>query len=330
MIRIDQRRPDLQDEGGEVRGRRRRHRGAQRAGQPVLVGTIVGRDVRAPLAAARAPGRARTRCSTPSSTSARRRSSRARASRARSRSRPTWPAAASTSSSARACTKLGGLYVLGTERHESRRIDNQLRGRSGRQGDPGETRFYLSAAGRGDAPVRRRPHLHDPRQARARGGRADRAQACSRKRIEGAQKKVEELHFEIRKNVLKYDDVLNKQRKEVYDAPSRDPRGRRPARERVEWIEDVIEAGVDSHTEGEYAEEWEWEGMWVGPCIRSTRSASRSPRSTARRSTATSCSTAYSTTRCAYYEEREQRWGEELRPEHRALDHPAGDRRALA
>jgi preprotein translocase subunit SecA len=66
------------------------------------------------------------------------------ASRARSRSRRTWPAAASTSSSAMGVLELGGLYVLGTERHEARRIDNQLRGRSGRQGDPGETRFYLS------------------------------------------------------------------------------------------------------------------------------------------------------------------------------------------
>ena len=107
--------------------------------------------------------------------------------------------------------ELGGLYVLGTERHESRRIDNQLRGRSGRQGDPGETRFYLSGeddlirlfAGDRIKGVMDRFKIPDDQPMEAK---------ILSRQIEGAQKKVEEQNFVIRKNVLKYDDVLNKQR----------------------------------------------------------------------------------------------------------------------
>ena len=112
--------------------------------------------------------------------------------------------------------ELGGLYVLGTERHESRRIDNQLRGRSGRQGDPGETRFYLSAEDEvvrlfaGDRIYKILDKLGPPE------GEPIEHSLLSRQ-IEGAQKRVEEHNFEIRKNVLKYDDVLNKQREVVYE-----------------------------------------------------------------------------------------------------------------
>ena len=110
---------------------------------------------------------------------------------------------------------LGGLYVLGTERHESRRIDNQLRGRSGRQGDPGESRFYIS--------------LEDDLMRRFQGERIQSImdklnlpdeerieQNMVTKSIERAQAQVESLNFEIRKNVLKFDQVLNQQREVIY------------------------------------------------------------------------------------------------------------------
>ena len=115
--------------------------------------------------------------------------------------------------------KAGGLCVIGTERHESRRIDNQLRGRSGRQGDPGETQFYLS--------------LEDDLMRLFGGDRMDRIQAMMQryemprdmpiqakmvtKAVEGAQRKVEEINFAMRKNVLEYDDVMNKQRQVIYE-----------------------------------------------------------------------------------------------------------------
>src|SRR5215207_9133833 len=119
----------------------------------------------------------------------------------------------------------GGLYVLGTERHEARRIDNQLRGRSGRQGDPGETRFYLSAqddlvrlfAGDRIHGIMERFKLPDDQPMEA---------GILSRQIEGAQKKVEEQNFVSRKNVLKYDDVMNVQRMVIY-APRR-ARGRGP------------------------------------------------------------------------------------------------------
>ncbi|HKS79749.1 MAG TPA: preprotein translocase subunit SecA, partial [Gaiellaceae bacterium] len=112
--------------------------------------------------------------------------------------------------------ELGGLYVLGTERHESRRIDNQLRGRSGRQGDPGETRFYLSGeddlvrlfAGDRIKGVMERFKIPEDQPMEAK---------ILSRQIEGAQKKVEEQNFVMRKNVLKYDDVLNRHRGRIYE-----------------------------------------------------------------------------------------------------------------
>jgi preprotein translocase subunit SecA len=115
---------------------------------------------------------------------------------------------------------LGGLYVLGTERHESRRIDNQLRGRSGRQGDPGETRFYLSAEDElirlfaGDRMYRILSRL-GPSE-----GEPIEAKMLSNV-VERSQKKVEELNFMRRKNVLKYDEVMNEQRRVIYDQRGR-------------------------------------------------------------------------------------------------------------
>ena len=124
---------------------------------------------------------------------------------------------------------LGGLYVLGTERHESRRIDNQLRGRSGRQGDPGESRFYLSL---GDDLMR----LFNAAMVESfltRFNIPDDVPIESRmvtNAIRSAQTQVEAQNFEIRKNVLKYDEVLNRQRTVIYDGAPPGPRGRRPAR----------------------------------------------------------------------------------------------------
>jgi hypothetical protein len=155
----------------------------------------------------------------------------------------------------------GGLYVLGTERHESRRIDNQLRGRSGRQGDPGESRFYLSL---GDELMRRfngqlvesimnRFNLPDDVPIEA---------GMVTKAIRSAQTQVEQQNFEIRKNVLKYDEVLNKQRTVIYDERRRVLDGE-DIKEQIEhMIGDVVTAYVDGATAEGYAEDWDLEKLW--------------------------------------------------------------------
>jgi preprotein translocase subunit SecA len=205
---------------------------------------------------------------------------------------------------------MGGLYVLGTERHESRRIDNQLRGRSGRQGDPGESRFYISAEDEvirifaGDRIYRILDKL-GPEE----GEPIEHKMLTSR--IESAQRKVEEFHFVGRKNVVKYDDVLNEQRKQVY-ARRREILEGDDLREGVlDWIEDVIEAAVDSHAGGEYGEDWDWDGMWVAlHSVYPTRVelASIDRESVAREDV---LDLLYDDA-VAYYEEREGAWGEEL------------------
>ena len=156
----------------------------------------------------------------------------------------------------------GGLYVLATERHESRRIDNQLRGRSGRQGDPGETRFYLSAqddlvrlfAGDRIHGIMERFKLPDDQPMEA---------GILSRQIEGAQKKVEEQNFVSRKNVLKYDDVMNTQRTVIYEQRRRVLDGEDLSEDVKEWIEEVVAGNVANHTETEFAEEWDLEGLVV-------------------------------------------------------------------
>jgi preprotein translocase subunit SecA len=156
--------------------------------------------------------------------------------------------------------ELGGLYVLGTERHESRRIDNQLRGRSGRQGDPGETRFYLSGqddlvrlfAGDRIHNIMSRFKIPDD-QAMESG--------ILSKQIENAQKKVEEQNFVARKNVLKYDDVMNTQRMVIYEQRRRVLDGEDMSDQVREWIRETVEAGVAQFTDAEFAEEWDLEGL---------------------------------------------------------------------
>ena len=155
---------------------------------------------------------------------------------------------------------LGGLYVLGTERHESRRIDNQLRGRSGRQGDPGETRFYLSGqddlvrlfAGDRIYNIMNRFKIPDDQPMEA---------SILSKQIENAQKKVEEQNFVARKNVLKYDDVMNTQRMVIYEQRRRVLEGEDLSDEVREWIRDVVTAGVVQATDSEFAEDWDLEGL---------------------------------------------------------------------
>ncbi|MHB1244253.1 MAG: preprotein translocase subunit SecA [Gaiellaceae bacterium] len=155
---------------------------------------------------------------------------------------------------------LGGLYVLATERHESRRIDNQLRGRSGRQGDPGETRFYLSAqddlvrlfAGDRIHGIMERFKLPDDQPMEA---------GILSRQIENAQKKVEEQNFVARKNVLKYDDVMNTQRQVIYEQRRRVLDGDDLSEDVKSWVRDVVEANVVNATEAEYDEDWDLEAL---------------------------------------------------------------------
>ena len=157
---------------------------------------------------------------------------------------------------------LGGLYVLGTERHESRRIDNQLRGRSGRQGDPGESRFYLS--------------LQDELMRRFNSGLVERFLGAAgmpeetpleskivSNAIKSAQTQVESLNFEMRKNVLKYDDVMNKQREVVY-SERREVLEGADIKELVrKFLDETVTAYIDAATAAGVAEDWDLETLWI-------------------------------------------------------------------
>jgi preprotein translocase subunit SecA len=156
--------------------------------------------------------------------------------------------------------EVGGLYVLGTERHESRRIDNQLRGRSGRQGDPGETRFYLSGeddlvrlfAGDRIKGIMERFKIPDDQPMEAK---------ILSRQIEGAQKKVEEQNFVIRKNTLKYDDVLNRHRQRIYEQRRQVLDGDDLSEQVELWIEEVVEDTVRVFTEEDYPDHWDLEAL---------------------------------------------------------------------
>jgi preprotein translocase subunit SecA len=156
----------------------------------------------------------------------------------------------------------GGLYVLGTERHESRRIDNQLRGRSGRQGDPGESRFYLSLT---DDLMR----LFNSAAAESLMGRGSvpddlalESKVVSRA-IRSAQAQVESRNAEIRKNVLKYDDVLNRQREAIYGDRRHILEGDDLQDRTSKFLEDVITEVVDAHTSEGHADDWDFEALWT-------------------------------------------------------------------
>src|SRR4051812_17842401 len=160
----------------------------------------------------------------------------------------------------------GGLFICGTERHESRRIDNQLRGRSGRQGDPGESRFFLSAE---DDLVRlfagdRIYRILDRLGPVSEEGEEEPIEAkMLSKQIENAQRKVEEQNYLIRKRVLEYDDVMNQQREIVYKYRDEVLEGRDMGPVAREQIEEVIGRLVDEYTPGDYVEDWDLDAMWV-------------------------------------------------------------------
>ncbi len=154
----------------------------------------------------------------------------------------------------------GGLYVIGSERHESRRIDNQLRGRSGRQGDPGESRFYLS--------------LQDDLLRLFKPEMIERAMVMSKldddvpienrfvtRSIEQAQKQLEGQNFEMRKNVLRYDDVMNRQRHAIYGDRRKVLEGADVEGQLRDTVTRVVTAAVTSHTQG-FFEEWDLDGLW--------------------------------------------------------------------
>ncbi len=157
---------------------------------------------------------------------------------------------------------LGGLYVLGTERHESRRIDNQLRGRSGRQGDPGESRFYLS--------------LQDDLMRRFNSGLVERFLSAAglpddmpieskmvSNAIRSAQTQVESLNFEMRKNVLKYDDVMNRQREIIYSERREVLEGRDIKDQVQEFMVETLSAYVTGATSEGYAEDWDLDTLYT-------------------------------------------------------------------
>jgi preprotein translocase subunit SecA len=156
---------------------------------------------------------------------------------------------------------LGGLYVLGTERHDSRRIDNQLRGRSGRQGDPGESRFYLSLGD--DLMQLFNAHMVESIMDRLSlpEDTPIESKMVSRS-IRSAQTQIEQQNFEIRKNVLKYDEVLNKQRTVIYDERRRVLMGEDLHEQIRNMVDDVIEAYVLGATSEGYEEQWDLEGLW--------------------------------------------------------------------
>ncbi len=156
---------------------------------------------------------------------------------------------------------LGGLYVLGTERHESRRIDNQLRGRSGRQGDPGESRFYLS--------------LQDELMRRFNSGMVERFLTAAgipedapieskmvSNAIRSAQTQVEAQNFEMRKNVLKYDDVMNRQRQVIYGERRMVLEGEDIKDQVADFVRETLSAYVKIATSNGYSEEWDLETLW--------------------------------------------------------------------
>jgi preprotein translocase subunit SecA len=156
---------------------------------------------------------------------------------------------------------LGGLYVLGTERHESRRIDNQLRGRSGRQGDPGESRFYLS--------------LQDELMRRFNSGMVERFLTAAgipedapieskmvSNAIRSAQTQVESQNFEMRKNVLKYDDVMNRQRQVVYGERRMVLEGADIKDQVATFVSDTLTAYVSMATSQGYSEDWDLDTLW--------------------------------------------------------------------
>jgi preprotein translocase subunit SecA len=156
-------------------------------------------------------------------------------------------------------TDVGGLHIIGTERHESRRIDNQLRGRAGRQGDPGSSRFFISLE---DDLMK----IFGPAAERI-GRLMDTLEvepiehSWVANSIAGAQKKVEGMHFDARKHVVEYDDVMNKQRQIVYEERRKVLEGADTRGNILSYVGEVVQKGVDAHCENRHSENWDIEGL---------------------------------------------------------------------
>src|SRR6202165_342320 len=155
----------------------------------------------------------------------------------------------------------GGLYIIGTERHESRRIDNQLRGRAGRQGDPGEARFFLSFAadlmrvfgGERMQGIMDRLHIEEDVPIENR---------LVSRQIEGAQARVEGTNFDSRRHVVEYDDVMNKQREIIYGERRKILEGTDTRSNFISMVAHVVESEVPTYCEGRHRETWDFEGLW--------------------------------------------------------------------
>jgi len=208
----------------------------------------------------------------------------------------------------------GGLFICGTERHESRRIDNQLRGRAGRQGDPGESRFFLSAE---DDLVRlfagdRIYKILDRLGGVDEEGNEEPIEAgMLSKQIEKAQKKVEEQNFLIRKRVLEYDDVMNEQRRVIYAYRDEVLEGKSIGEEARQEVVKVIERTIDQYTPGEFVEDWDLDGLFtaLGQFFPVDLGAEELERETAERNALVDRIVEEALAR---YEAREQSLGEEL------------------
>ncbi|MGH3465305.1 MAG: preprotein translocase subunit SecA [Kribbellaceae bacterium] len=159
-------------------------------------------------------------------------------------------------------TELGGLYVLGTERHESRRIDNQLRGRSGRQGDPGESRFYLSLED--DLMRLFKREMVDWAMARNEDDSVPLENKVVTRAIASAQGQVEAQNFETRKNILKYDDVMNRQRQVVYEERRRVLEGADLHEQVRDMLDETIQGYVEGATAEGFAEDWDLDQLFAG------------------------------------------------------------------
>jgi len=157
--------------------------------------------------------------------------------------------------------ELGGLHIIGTERHESRRIDNQLRGRAGRQGDPGSSRFYISL---GDDLMRLFGSERIQNMIAAMGVQEDQPieYGILSRQIEQAQKRVEGRNFGIRKHVLQYDDVMNQQREVIYSQRRRVLEGENLRESIMNMVEDIVDRAIELYTGGtDHPEEWDLKGL---------------------------------------------------------------------
>jgi len=156
----------------------------------------------------------------------------------------------------------GGLYIIGTERHESRRIDNQLRGRAGRQGDPGETRFFLSFeddllrvfGGERIQGIMGRLHVDEDVALESK---------MFTRQIEGAQARVEGYHFDTRRHVVEYDDVMNRQREIIYGERRKILEGVDTRANFLNMLEHVVTEEVPTFCEGRHRDTWDLEGLWA-------------------------------------------------------------------